>query len=115
MSQHPHIPDYASPRPSLVSPGLTHRGKTPRSGGSGFGDFGDEAPQHSHFQFNEYALDVSMFVMNDMCDGRGGADGVMCVCSIIAHPALPPPPSSPQYDTTTAAALDPGGGDGVQQ
>lgn len=51
---HPHIPDYASPRPSLVSPGLTHRGKTPRSGG-----FGEEG-QHTHFQFNEFALDVSV-------------------------------------------------------
>lgn len=51
---HPHhIPDYASPRSSLQSPGLTHRGKTPRSGG-----FGDE-PQHAHFQFNEFGLDVS--------------------------------------------------------
>lgn len=51
---HPHhIPDYASPRSSLQSPGLTHRGKTPRSGG-----FGDEA-QHAHFQFNEFGLDVS--------------------------------------------------------
>ena len=51
---HPHhIPDYASPRPSLQSPGLTHRGKTPRSGG-----FGDE-PEHTHFQFNEFGLDVS--------------------------------------------------------
>lgn len=48
--------EYASPRPSLASPGLTHRaGKTPRSAGG----LGDEGPQHTHFQFNEFGIDVS--------------------------------------------------------
>ena len=63
---YPHpIPDYASPRASLASPGLTHRGKTPRSGG-----FEDDG-QHTRFQFNEFGLDVS----GHLRLGLGGADG----------------------------------------
>ena len=63
---HPHpIPDYASPRASLASPGLTHRGKTPRSGG-----FEDDG-QHTRFQFNEFGLEVS----GHLRLGWEGADG----------------------------------------
>lgn len=48
------LPDYnSSPRNSILSPGLTHRAsKTPRSSG-----LGEETT--SHFQFNEFAFDVS--------------------------------------------------------
>lgn len=54
MSSHYPQHEYASPRPSLASPGLTHRGKTPRSA-EGYADEG----QHTHFQFNESGMDVS--------------------------------------------------------
>jgi hypothetical protein len=48
------LPGYNnSPRGSILSPGLTHRAsKTPRSSG-----LSDETT--SHFQFNEFGLDVS--------------------------------------------------------
>ena len=57
------LPEYASPRSSLASPGLTHRGKTPRSSGL--------SEEHTHFQFDDYAYEVRTTARSDD-HGYGG-------------------------------------------